>query len=188
MILIRLGCGINSKEENAPTTLPGTIDHTTNVSKITVYVIPKDGVEIGLNETVKVQVTASTSVPYQKTLSCEFTIKAATLGSNTYSIEDEVGRDYALLKLTCPGAASTVTISYDPKQLRVDSNDEVYVNCVAAQTVMENTYGDGKLYVKKFVYNMPGETTKYVKFYKVDKSENYTYPGVEAYSAIQVTI
>ena len=53
-----------------------------------------------LDEPVKIQVTASTSVPYQKTISCEFTLSAETQGENTYSIEDVANRDYAILKLT----------------------------------------------------------------------------------------
>lgn len=138
------------------------------------------------NESVKIQVTASTSVPYQKTISCEFTLNAETQGANTYSIEDSVNMEYAILKLTCPGDSSTVTLEFDPTELRIDTNDEVYINREAAG--METSTIDGKQYVKKIVYVMPAETTKYVKFYKVVKTQNYTYPGVQATSPIKVTI
>ena len=66
------------------------------------------------NETVTIDVTASTSVPYQKTISCRFTLKPETQGTNTYSIEDVVNREYAILKLTCPNDSSTVTLEFDP--------------------------------------------------------------------------
>ena len=138
------------------------------------------------NDSVKIQVTASTSEPYQKTISCEFTIKADTQGENTYSIEDAPNNEYAILKLTCPEDSSVVTLVFDPTELRIDSNDEVYINRDASGT--ETITIDGKQYVKKIVFTIPKETTKYVKFYKVDKAQNYSYPGVQATSPITVTI
>lgn len=138
------------------------------------------------NETVTIEVTASTSVPYQKTISCEFTLKPETQGTNTYSIEDVVNSEYAILKLTCPNEPATITLEFDPNELRIDTNDEVYIK--RDDTLTETTTINGKLYVKKFVFDLPAETTRYVKFYKVDKTQNYTYPGVQATSPIKVTI
>ena len=43
------------------------------------------------------------------------------------------------------------------------------------------------LYAKKVVFNLEAETTKFVKFYKVDKTQNYTYTGLAGTSAITVT-
>lgn len=138
------------------------------------------------SETVTIEVTASTSVPYQKTISCKFTLKPETQGTNTYSIEDVENREYAILKLTCPNDSTIVTLEFDPNELRIDTNDEVYIN--RDDTLTETTSIDGKSYVKKFVFELQAETTRYVKFYKVDKTQNYTYPGVQATSSIKVTI
>lgn len=141
---------------------------------------------IDQSDQIKIQVTASTSVPYQKTISCEFTLKAEAQGTNTYSIEDVENRDYAVLRLTCPNELSTVTVEFDPTILRIDTNDEIYINREDSGT--ETTTIEGKQYVKKIVFDLPAETTRYVKFYKVDKTQNYTYPGVQETSPIKVTI
>ena len=128
-----------------------------------------------------IEVTASTSVPYEKTISCTFTLKAETQGTNTYSIEDVVNRDYAILKLSCPNTEATVTIEIDPTRVRIDSNDEVYKN-KTSMTVDSNGL------VNKIVFILPAETTRYVKFYKVDKTKDYTYPGFVGIHPIKVTI
>lgn len=150
-----------------------------------IFVTPIQTIE--KNDSIKIQVTASTSEPYQKTLSCEFTLKAETQGENTYSIEDVTNRDYAILKLTCVNeSGAKATLEFDPTKLRIDSNDELYINRDESET--ETITIDGKQYVKKVVLDIEAETTQYVKFYKVDKTQNYTYPGVQATSPIRVTI
>lgn len=141
---------------------------------------------INQSDQIKIQVTASTSVPYKKTISCEFTLKAEAQGTNTYSIEDVENRDYAILKLTCPNEFAKVTVEFDPTILRIDTNDELYINRDDSGT--ETTTIGGKQYVKKIVFDLSAETTRYVKFYKVDKAQNYTYPGVQATTPIKVTI
>lgn len=105
---------------------------------------------------------------------------------NTYSIEDIANREYAILKITAPNSDTRVTLEFDPTKLRIDSNNDIYINRDDSQTLTSTI--DGKNYVKKFVFTLPSETTKYVKFYKVDKTQNYTYPGVQANSPIKVTI
>ena len=168
-------------------TIPGSNSSVdpTNTSVVTIKVKPK--VTISEDDTIKVYVTASTSEPYQKTISCEFSLKSETGGKISYSIEDVENREYALLKLICPGESAVVELGVDPTELRIDSNDEVYINRDKTAGSTETITINGKQYVKKIVFNMPAETTKYVKFYKVDKSLNYTYPSGDAESAIQVT-
>lgn len=168
-------------------TIPGSNSSVTpkNSSIVTIKVNPT--ATIDKDDVVKVYVTASTSEPYQKTISCEFTLNSETGGKISYTIEDVENRDYALLKLTCPSDGGAVVLQFDPTELRIDSNDEVYINRNTEDGSTETTTISGKQYVKKFVFDMPAETTKYVKFYKVDKSQNYTYPSGDATNAIQVT-
>ena len=176
----KIKCTINSYDENATNTATGTIYATTNTSRVVVFVTPI--ATINRNDSVKVQVTASTTVPYQKTISCEFTLKVETQGENTYEIEDVANRDYAILKLTnANDTATQVTLQFNPSELRLDLNDEIYLNKVSLEI-------DSNGYVKKVVFNLDAETAKSVKFYKVNKTQNYTYPGVDDTSAIQVTI
>lgn len=88
--------------------------------------------------------------------------------------------------MTCPNSEATVTLEIDPTQLRIDTNDEVYIN--RDDTKTEYTTINTKNYVTKIVFKLPAETTRYVKFYKVDKTQDYTYPGFEDEHPIKVTI
>jgi len=178
----KIKCTVNSYDEDATNTDTGTILATTNTSKVIVYVTPL--ATMRENETVKVLVSASTEVPYQKTISCEFTLKIENQGGTNYSIEDVANRDYAILKLVNTNDIATqVTLEFDPSKLRLDMNDDAYVNNAGIET----STIDGNQYVKKVVFNLNGETAKNVKFYKVDKTQNYSYPGVQATSPITVT-
>lgn len=177
--------GLNSDALDAPTTMVDVIPASTNTSKVGIFVTPINPIE--KNDSVKIQVTATTSVPYQKTISCEFIIKVVTQGENTYLIEDVENRDYAILALTCANnSGAQVTLEFDPSKLRIDMNDEVFTNRIVEEDV--TTTINGSTYVKKIVFNIGAETTKNVKFYKVDKTKNYTYPGVQLTSPITVSI
>lgn len=178
----KIRCAVNSYDEDATTTATGTIYATTNTSKVTVFVTPLT--EMRENETVKVLVSASTEVPYQKTISCEFTLKIQNQSGVNYSIEDVANQDYAVLKLVnTSDIATQVTLEFDPSVLRLDMNDEIYLNNtdLAVSTI------DGNQYVKKVVFSLNGQNSKNVKFYKVDKTQNYSYPGVQTTSPIDVT-
>jgi len=178
----KIKCTVNSYDEDATATDTGIIYATTNTSEVVVFVTPL--ATINENETVKILVTAKTEVPYQKEISCEFTLKIENQRGTTYTIEDVANRDYAMLKLVNTiETATQVTLEFDPSKLRLDMNDEIYLNKVA----METSTIDGNQYVKKIVFNLSAETSKNVKFYKVDKSKNYTYPGVQGTSPISVT-
>ena len=100
-------------------------------------------------------------------------------------IEDEVNRNYAVLKLkNLHESGIQVTLEFDPKKVRLDLNDEIYINKISSET----TQIDGNDYIKKLVFNMDAEAVKYVKFYKVDMSQSYKYPAGAASSVIKVTI
>lgn len=169
---------------NGATTANGTISATTNTSRVNILVTPI--AEISEGETVKVKVTAKTEVPYKKEISCTFSLYVRLPEGNSYSIEDEVGRDYALLKLVNRGETATQgTLEFDPRELRLDLNDEIYTDSSWFVEV-ETTRISGEDYINKITFNIPKESSKNVKFYKVDKSQNYSYPGVEETSAITV--
>ena len=177
----KIKCTVNSSDSSATSTGTGTIPATTNTSIVTIFVTPLT--TLSENETVTLEVTASTSVPYQKTISCEFTLKVKNQGGVTYSIEDVVNRDYALLKLiNTEEVATQVTLEFDPSVLRIDMNDESYVNRVVA-----NDEIDENGYLETLTFSISGETIETVKFYKVNMAQDYSYTGVSGTSAITVT-
>lgn len=153
-----------------------------NTSKVAIYVKPTGAINKG--EKIKLKITASTEVPYKKELSCEITlnIKEQTVTS-TYSIEDISNRDYALLKLVnSDEIQANFNLKFDPHTLRLDLNDEIYKE----MTILNTITIDGNEYINEVEFNLPKESAKNIKFYKVDKSQNYTYPKGSVTSAIIV--
>ena len=179
----KISCSINT--EDGGTSATGIIyaklnDAPNNVSRVTILVKPLAQLSIG--EEVKLKVKARTEVPYIKEISCEFTLKIRTESDSTYSIEDVANRDYALLKLVNGNETSAqVTLEFDPTKVRLDLNNEIYQDYTSIET-------NGNGYVKKIVFNMVEESAKNVKFYKVDKTQNYSYPAVPDTSIIDVTM
>lgn len=175
----KIKCGINSAD--GPTKTNGIIYATTNVSKVTIFVTPLT--QINKGEVVTVAIRASTQEPYKKEISCEVSLKVQEVTENTYEIEDVVNRNYAVLKLVnAQDTALQYTLTFDPRELRLDLNDEIYVNKISAET----TTISGNEYVNKIVFNMDAEAAKNIKFYKVDMSQDYTYPSGETSPAIDV--
>ena len=182
-------CGIGTVsggtlgEDGLTRTSTGTIyTSQNNTSTVKILVVPKEGASIEIGDTIELEVKAKTKEPYEKEISCKFSLSIMTQAANTYSIEDIANRDYAILKLVCANDTATqVTLEFNPSIVRLDLNDEIYLN-------NEGIEVDGNNYVKKITFYLEAESTKNVKFYKVDKTQNYTYPGVAETSVIAVTI
>ena len=68
-------------------------------------------------------------------------------------------------------------------------NDNFKLNIISTEGtvsgVQTKTTADGK-YINEITFNLPKESSKNVKFYKVDKSKDYTYPNAAGESAITV--
>ena len=177
----KIKCTIGT--EDGPTSQNGVIYATTNVSNVAIFVKPL--VQINKGETVKIRIKARTEVPYIKEISCEVTLRIAKLVGNSYEIEDAENNEYAILKLkNISESATETTLVFDPTKLRLDLNDEIYKNKISSDTATIN----GNKYIKKITFKVEAESIKFVKFYKVDKSQNYKYPNGAASSAIEVNI
>ncbi len=75
-----------------------------------------------------------------------------------------------------------VSLRFDTNVVRIDLNDEAYINRVDGSEEL-----DSNGYVKKFVFSMNKESAKKIKFYKVDMSQDYTYPSGDTTSVIIVS-
>ena len=171
---------------NGAATGNGTIFATTNTSRVGIIVEPLEGTVVEEGDTVSLIVSASTSEPYQKTISRKISLYINLPEGNSYSIEDVPGRDYAVLKLLNRMQSGTqVALEFDPNIVRLDLNDEVYTDTLNRIEVGTTTIS-GNTYINKIVFGIEAESAKNVKFYKVDKSEDYSYPGVGATSVITV--
>lgn len=164
-------------------TATGYIPNTTNVKDIKIYIKPTENLEVG--DTVKVNVTASTTVPYQKTITATFNIKVTEQGV-TYSIEDEETSIYATLKLVnTKSETNTITLSWDPSKVVIDVTNEYYENRNSNKDTYQNV--DGVEYVKSITFDMEASDVKNIRFYKKDINADYTYPG-GTYGSMVVSI
>ena len=77
--------------------------------------------------------------------------------------------------------ASNVSLQFDPNVVRIDLDDEAYINRVNGS---EEVNSNG--FVEKFVFTMSKEAAKKIKFYKVDMSKDYTYPSGDTNCIITV--
>ena len=181
----KIKCNINSTD--GPTSTTGVIyaktnDIENNISRVGICVTPLT--QINKGEIVTIAIKASTQEPYQKEISCEISLKVKEQTTNTYKIEDVSGRNYAVLELVnAQNTALQYTLTFDPKVIRIDTNDEVCVNRISGTTTTIN----GTPYLNKIVFNLEKESAKNIKFYKVDMSKDYTYPSGENTSIISVS-
>lgn len=181
----KIKCTLNSAD--GPTSTNGTIyakinGKENNVSKVVIYVTPLTQIDKG--ETVKLSIKASTNEPYKKEISCEISLKVKQQTTNSYKIEDVPGRNYAVLEIVnAQDTGLQYTLTFDPKVLRIDTNDEACVNRVSETS----TTVDGTQYLNKIVFNVDKESAKNIKFYKVDMTKDYSYPSGDTTPAVNVS-
>lgn len=138
--------------------------------------------QIEQNDIITIRIKASTQEPYQKEISCEISLRIQQVLSNTYEIEDVANRNYLTLKIVnTHDTGGNVSLQFDPNVVRIDLNDEAYINRVENS---EEVNSDG--YVEKFVFTMEKESSKNVRFYKVDMTQDYTYPSGDANCVISI--
>lgn len=145
-----------------------------------IVVTPKKQIE--QNDIITIKIKASTQEPYKKEISCEVSLRIKQVLVNSYEIEDSANRNYLILKIVNPhDTGINVSLQFDPNIVKIDLNDETYINRV------ENSGEfDFNGYIKKFVFTMDKESIKNIKFYKVDMSKDYTYPSGDTTSIIEV--
>ncbi len=191
----------------------GTIYATSNEENITLTVTPNSSLDIG-DEAV-INITATTSVPYQKTIKARFIL---VVGENeyTYKIEDAVGQIYCDLIVTNATNYYLVQEAFGMYSIGDRINIHTYyelteqerAKCVPTKIIqftydpeilsidMANTTVDlyspgtemnGKTeYVVGYKVGVGAESSARVRFYKKDAAQNYTYPIENNSSVIDV--
>lgn len=83
-----------------------------------------------------------------------------------------------------------ITLAFDSNVLRLDTTAGVYIGADKTNEVEYEIIGTdpGYEYVNKIQFKIDAEESKVIKFYKVNASENYTYPNVTGVAAaVQVS-
>jgi hypothetical protein len=77
-------------------------------------------------------------------------------------------------------------LRFDPTVVLLDMTSEIYQNAVSNGYTIGQQQINGYDYVKEISFKIDAMSSMAVKFYKVDVSQNYTYPGVNNNSVIEV--
>ena len=186
---------------------------TTHSDTVTLSVNPTRNYQE--NERLVIYVEASSTSPYIETISANFEYVVGKQGI-TYVIEDEANRPYALLKITnaidyctvitafgdydvgdyissdiymqlqpidkqkCVGEA--ISINFNPNVLLLDTTSNI-VN----EATIGNTTINGVSYVSSLGFYVEPVSTKTIKFYKTNVTNDYTYPFENNSSIVQVS-
>lgn len=170
---------INSGTKN--TEYNGIIYSKNNTDNISIYITPVTIMQNG--EKIEILIKAKSKAPYQKEISAKFIISVTEQLAN-YKIQDNPNQNYALLSITNTSVVdSKVSIEFDPNIVRLDLNDEIYENCINS----ESTIIEDKEYINKITFIMKKEISKNIKFYKVDKTKNYSYPNGNNNCIVKIT-
>ncbi len=183
----------------------GTISSNSNTDSF-VFTMTPDAI-FNDNDRVTMKVYAESSSPYVKTLSASFTLIVGKYGLG-HEIEDSSGRPYLNLKVTntldsyvvkeafgeyvagnhisksvydslgdsdkrkC--ASAIITVSFNPNVVKVDNTSSDFMKAYNIETQVIDTYD----YVKKFTFDMDSSVSSVIKFYKTNKSVDYSNTDV----------
>lgn len=191
----------------------GVLYTTEDKDDFTITITPTRAFDDG--ESISVSVTANATSPYTKTLSATFVITVGKRGIS-YEISDEENRpylnfiitnaleeytvrtafdsysvgdpisisDYLALsdtnKANC--ASAIITLTFDPTEVVADTTSNIVNNATKTYTQV-----NGISYVSSLTFNMDASSGLEIRFYKIDETEDYSYPTVQTTSIINFT-
>ena len=175
----QISCSINKGEPDTP--YEGIIYKKNNHrDKFTVTFKANRPLKEG--ERINVIVKARTEQPYKKEISARYDIKIKSQELD-YAVFDQPDKDYATLMVINRNMSDTaVNIKFDPTLLRIDSNN----SAVKKSKEFKTTKIDGKDYINNISIILDKESSKKIKFYKVDKTQNYEFPNSQNKEYIQI--
>ncbi len=182
----------------------GLLMNGVNTDSFTITMTPNT--TLGDGDSIWLNVTTNATKPYTKTLSGRFTINVGEIGlsyeivdsagspyldfniTNTidyykvfsnftgHNVGDKIEiSEYLSLsddnKLKC--AAAMITLSFDPTVFRLDMTNEAYLKHTGMTTLR---LGDGYDYLNSITFRSDAISSTSVRFYKLNTSNNYTYP------------
>ncbi len=193
-----------SKEE-------GLISRTTHEDYFIITVTPNENLPQGAR--VVVDVTVKSTDPYEKELTGTVTLNVGVPGIS-YEIVDKAGQPYLDFKITntlnyyrvgipfgtytfgqtiddntynslsaadkAKCTSAIINLTFDPNIILVDVTSDFYENAYTNTTQLINN----KAYINGITFGMEPVSSMTIRFYKVNASNNYTYPSVNNPSPI----
>ena len=188
----------------------GVIYTATHEDSFTVTITPTKAFADGESTTVHIEATST--APYVETISADFEIVVGKRGIS-YFIDDEVNRPYLLVSITnaltyytvkeafetyqvgdqidsiiyntlsptdkAKCASATITLSFDPNDILLDITSSIFNVSTTDEVLIGGVY-----YVNELTFPMDAMSSLEVRFYKIDHTENYTYPFDTATSIV----
>lgn len=188
-------CQINKEE--------GIIYSSTNSDYFTIKVTPNKAMENG--DKAWVEIYAKSDAEYKKELKAKFTFVVGK-ENVTYEIDDEENSSYFELNITNTQSyymvseafdsytvgqridvntylslsdenkkkcySGEITIKFDPTKVQIDMTDKNYLKAKNIKQTNVNGYN----YINELTINVDALSSENIRFYKVDKTQNYTYP------------
>ena len=192
----------------------GIIKKETNTDFFNLTITPNKQLQTGDKVIVEIEATSNTG--YKKNIKGKFVLVVGQ-EKLTYQITDAKEKPYMNLRITntlsyyivdqafdgytvnqrididsylelsddkkskCHSAI--VTISFDPNYILIDNTGESYINSINKKTVQIN----GETYINEITIPIDAISSKDLRFYKVDVSQNYTYPNNNNQSIVTIT-
>ena len=180
----------------------GVIQRAEKTDDLTLTVVPRRAFNDG--ESFTASVSATSSSPYVKTLSATFVVTVGKRGI-TYEITDTASSPYLVFKITnaqdtykvitafnghavgdllttteylalsqtdrdkC--ASALVTLSFNPANVILDTTSDIMKNATYNTTLY-----NGVNYISSITFKVDVMTSMDIRFYKRDRTQNYTYP------------
>lgn len=191
----------------------GVISSESNTDFFNLTITPNTQLQTGDKVIVNIEATSNTD--YAKTLKGKFTFVVGQ-EDLTYQITDEPNSPYMELSITNtltyyiveeafgeyqPGYkididtylalteeekakchSSIVTITFDPNEILLDNTSENYQKATNITTELI----DGKSYINSITLPIEAISSVDLRFYKVDTSQDYTYPNIDNDSVVTV--
>lgn len=188
----------------------------TNTDSFTIVMSVPNNTVFNRGDAVTLNVKATTTSPYAKELSGSFTLVVGHYGLS-HEIEDSANSPYLNVRITntldyytvnenitghsagnqisiedylalsnsdkekC--SSSIITLTYNPQEVLLDMTSDAYQEAVNMTTQVINGYN----YVNSVSFKIDALSSKMIRFYKLDTTQNYTYPIINNNSIIQVS-
>ena len=193
----------------------GIISAQNNSDYFNLSITPNTRLENG--DTVTIYIVAESTAEYKKELSATFTLVVGQ-ENVTYQIEDETDNTYLELNITNTQSyylvreefdnynigdridiseyinlsdenknkcySAEVTLLFDPNEIVIDNTDKNYLNATEEDYITL----DGYTFLDTITVEVDALSSKNIRFYKKDKTKDYTYPVINEDSVITVNI
>ena len=194
----------------------GTISASTNTDTFTIVLTVPTNTVLETGDRVTIEVEATSTSPYRKSLSATFTLVVGHYGLS-YEIEDSVGSPYLNIRITntldyytvnenITGHNAGTQLSIEEYQnlsnadkakcssaiITLDYNPRNILLDMTSEAYLNSTYSETEVinnynYVNLFSFKIDALSSKTIKFYKIDTTRNYTYPIINQNSIINVS-